>query len=58
MPNDSFFVHCHRELFQEQWKVLLDAQFVDAYEHGIVIKCCNNKQMVLSLDIYLLSGLP
>ncbi|KAG2740831.1 hypothetical protein P692DRAFT_20689050, partial [Suillus brevipes Sb2] len=33
--------HCHRELFQAQWRVLLDAEFLQAYEHGIVILCCD-----------------
>ncbi|KAG2055217.1 hypothetical protein BDR06DRAFT_982075 [Suillus hirtellus] len=33
--------HCHRELFQSQWRVLLDAEFLQAYEHGIVILCCD-----------------
>ncbi|KAG1765159.1 hypothetical protein EV702DRAFT_981687 [Suillus placidus] len=33
--------HCHRELFQAQWKVLLDDEFLEAYEHGIVILCCD-----------------
>ncbi|KAG2742745.1 hypothetical protein P692DRAFT_20879278 [Suillus brevipes Sb2] len=33
--------HCRRELFQEQWNVLLDDEFVEAYTHGIVIHCCD-----------------
>ncbi|KAG2105838.1 uncharacterized protein F5147DRAFT_775151 [Suillus discolor] len=33
--------HCHRDLFQAQWRVLLDDEFLEAYEHGIVILCCN-----------------
>jgi hypothetical protein len=33
--------HCHRDLFQAQWKVLLDDEFLEAYEHGIVILCCD-----------------
>ena len=40
-PSDSFFTHCHREAFHEQWKVLLDKEFLHAYEHRIVIKCCD-----------------
>ncbi|KAJ3524924.1 hypothetical protein NMY22_g10792 [Coprinellus aureogranulatus] len=31
--------HCHRELFHEQWKLLLDEDFIEAYRHGIVVKC-------------------
>ena len=40
-PSNAFFAHCHQELFHEQWKVLLDDEFVNAYEHGIIITCCN-----------------
>lgn len=35
------FTHCHRELFQAQWGVLLDDEFLEAYAHGIIIKCCD-----------------
>ncbi|KAG2339571.1 hypothetical protein BDR05DRAFT_891592, partial [Suillus weaverae] len=34
-------MHFHREMFQAQWKVLLDDKFLEAYEHGIVILCCD-----------------
>lgn len=30
--------HCKREVMQAVWRFLLDADFVHAYEHGIVIK--------------------
>ncbi|KAG1824024.1 hypothetical protein EV424DRAFT_1321096 [Suillus variegatus] len=33
--------HCHREFFHVQWKILLDDEFLEAYEHGIVICCCD-----------------
>ncbi|OJA16859.1 hypothetical protein AZE42_09971 [Rhizopogon vesiculosus] len=33
--------HCQHELFQAQWKVLLDDEFLEVYEHGIVILCCD-----------------
>lgn len=36
--------HCHRDLFQAQWKVLLDDEFLEAYEHGIVVLCCDGVQ--------------
>ena len=38
-PSDALLTHCHRELFHAQWRVLLDDEFLDAYEHGIVITC-------------------
>lgn len=34
-------MHCHRELFQAQWRILLDHEFLEAYEHGIIILCCD-----------------
>ncbi|KAF9237474.1 hypothetical protein BU15DRAFT_76018 [Melanogaster broomeanus] len=38
---DAFYTHCHRELFQAQWNMLLDDEFIEAYQHGIVITCCD-----------------
>ncbi|KAG2751908.1 hypothetical protein P692DRAFT_20725477, partial [Suillus brevipes Sb2] len=29
------------ELFQEQWNILLDDEFIDAYVYGIVVHCCD-----------------
>ncbi|KAH7923645.1 hypothetical protein BV22DRAFT_1015047 [Leucogyrophana mollusca] len=43
-PSDAFLTHCHRELFHEQWKVLLDDEFLEAYQHGIVVTCCDGIQ--------------
>ncbi|KAG2744407.1 hypothetical protein P692DRAFT_201656837, partial [Suillus brevipes Sb2] len=31
--------HCRRDLFHGCWNHLLDADFLQAYRHGIVIKC-------------------
>jgi hypothetical protein len=31
--------HCHREFFHEQWKVILDDDFIAAWRHGLVILC-------------------
>lgn len=33
--------HCCREIFHAQWDILLDAEFLEAYKHGIVIECCD-----------------
>ncbi|KAG6904676.1 hypothetical protein DXG01_008155, partial [Tephrocybe rancida] len=38
-PNKVFLAHCNREMYHAQWKIILDDEFLDAYEHGIVIKC-------------------
>ncbi|KAG2037991.1 hypothetical protein BDR03DRAFT_933797 [Suillus americanus] len=36
---DDLLTHCKRELFHAVWRILLDDEFVRAYENGIVIKC-------------------
>lgn len=33
--------HCQRELTHAQWKIILDDDFIDAYEHGLVVECCD-----------------
>jgi hypothetical protein len=43
-PNSAFMAHCHREIYHTQWAIILDDEFLEAYEHGIVIKCCNGIQ--------------
>ena len=37
--SDALLTHCHREFFHAQWCILLDGEFLEAYEHGIVITC-------------------
>ena len=31
--------HCKRELMQAIWVLLLDDRFMDAYQHGIIVRC-------------------
>ena len=38
-PNAVLETHCRRELYHAQLKVLLDPEFMYAYEHGIVFMC-------------------
>ncbi|KIM75847.1 hypothetical protein PILCRDRAFT_98847 [Piloderma croceum F 1598] len=40
-PSSPFMTHCHREFFHEQWKVLLDDAFIEAWKHSMVILCCD-----------------
>jgi len=40
MTNDCV-THCHREFFHKQWKILLDDEFLEAYEHDVIILCCD-----------------
>ncbi|KAG2045982.1 hypothetical protein BDR06DRAFT_852944, partial [Suillus hirtellus] len=39
----ALHTHCRRELFQACWNVLLDADFLHAYCHGIVLMCPDRK---------------
>ncbi|KAG2337754.1 hypothetical protein BDR05DRAFT_978379 [Suillus weaverae] len=33
--------HCHREVFQACWEILLDEDFCYTYQHGIILKCAD-----------------
>ncbi len=44
--------HCHREFFHAQWKEILDDEFLEAYEHGVVIECCDGKSRRFYLRIF------
>jgi hypothetical protein len=35
----DLMTHCRRELMHGVWKFLLDADFIHAYEYGMVVKC-------------------
>jgi hypothetical protein len=37
----EIYTHCKRELIHAIWELLLDEDFMHAYEHGIVI-CCGD----------------
>ncbi|KAJ7222643.1 hypothetical protein GGX14DRAFT_352730 [Mycena pura] len=38
-PPAEVLTHCRRELMHAIWHLLLDDEFLEAYEHGIVIEC-------------------
>ncbi|KAJ7616888.1 hypothetical protein B0H17DRAFT_965405 [Mycena rosella] len=38
-PSADVLTHCRRELMHAIWRLLLDDEFLEAYEHGIVIEC-------------------
>ena len=40
-PSSKFIAHCRRELLHAQWEIMLDDDFLEAYQHGIVFKCCD-----------------
>ena len=56
LPSDSLFTHCHRELFHAQWAELLDSEFVNAYEHGLVLTCADGIERRLYPHIFTYSA--
>ncbi|KAG2058248.1 hypothetical protein BDR06DRAFT_980505 [Suillus hirtellus] len=48
--------HCYHELFQAQWRVLLDPEFLEAYKRGIVILCCDGVKHRFYLQIFTYSA--
>ncbi len=38
-PTDDVLKFCRRELYQQIWHLLLDDDFINAYEHGFLVKC-------------------
>ncbi|KAG2343797.1 hypothetical protein BDR05DRAFT_975801 [Suillus weaverae] len=49
-------MHCHRQLFQAQWRVLLDHEFLEGYKHGIVILCCDGIACRFYLQVFTYSA--
>lgn len=39
--NQNLMTHCRRELLHAQWDIILDEEFIQAYRHGIIVKCCD-----------------
>ncbi len=37
--SSQVLTHLRRELFHASWHTLLDSEFIQAYEHGMVVKC-------------------
>ncbi|KAI0069257.1 hypothetical protein BV25DRAFT_1867060 [Artomyces pyxidatus] len=40
-PTDEVVTHCRRELMHAVLRMMLDDEFIHAYQHGIVIKCAD-----------------
>lgn len=36
--NPDLLTHCNREFAHAQWQLLLDEEFLHAYQHGIVVQ--------------------
>ncbi|KIJ62074.1 hypothetical protein HYDPIDRAFT_30625 [Hydnomerulius pinastri MD-312] len=56
LPGNTFFTHCHCELFHAQWQEVLDDDFVQAYEHGMALTCCDGIQWRLFSRIFIYSA--
>ncbi|KZT18728.1 hypothetical protein NEOLEDRAFT_1079423, partial [Neolentinus lepideus HHB14362 ss-1] len=48
--------HCRRELFQGAWKLILDDEFLAAYEHGIAVECVNGIEQQIYPRIFIYSA--
>ncbi|KAJ3546960.1 hypothetical protein NMY22_g1843 [Coprinellus aureogranulatus] len=44
LPTEALFAYCTRELFHQQWSVLLSPELVDAMRYGIVLRCPDGKE--------------
>lgn len=38
-PTPILITHCRRELFHAVWRLILDGEFLEAYEHGVLLSC-------------------
>ena len=55
-PSQAFMTFCHHELLHAQWKIILDDEFMEAWEHGIVVACCDRMKRRFYLRIFTHSG--
>ncbi|KJA19277.1 hypothetical protein HYPSUDRAFT_99107, partial [Hypholoma sublateritium FD-334 SS-4] len=55
-PSEALMTHCQREFLHAQWNKLLDDEFLEAYEHGVVIKCCDGVKRRFYLRIFAYSA--
>ncbi|KAH9916588.1 uncharacterized protein BXZ73DRAFT_105780 [Epithele typhae] len=54
--NAALLTHCRRELFHSAWSCLLDDEFLDAYQNGIVVECYDGVTRRLFPRIFTYSG--
>jgi hypothetical protein len=38
----AMLTHCCRQLMHAVWRLMLDDVFLEAYQHGIVLKCADS----------------
>ena len=39
-------------MYHAQWSIILDDEFLEAYEHGVVVEFCDSKQYHFYLRIF------
>ncbi|KZP19657.1 hypothetical protein FIBSPDRAFT_743483, partial [Athelia psychrophila] len=39
--SQKLLTHCSREMLHVQWEILLDNEFIQAYRHRIIVRCCD-----------------
>lgn len=44
IPYEHLLKYCKRQLFHQQWSILLDAEFLDAVKNGILVACPDGKE--------------
>jgi hypothetical protein len=37
----AVLTHCHREMMHQVWHLLLNDEFIEAYQHGMVLTCAD-----------------
>ena len=55
-PSSEVLTHCKRELMHALWLLLLDEEFMHAYEHGIVIECADGVKRLVFPRIFTYSA--
>jgi hypothetical protein len=47
LPSTALMTYLKRELMQRVWRILLGADLIHAYLHGIVIKCADGVERLV-----------
>ncbi|KAG9121530.1 hypothetical protein FRC07_002469 [Ceratobasidium sp. 392] len=52
----ALLAHCKREIFHNCWRILIDDDFIDAYGHGMVVKCSDGVERRLYPRVFTYSA--
>lgn len=53
---DKILTHCHWDLMHSVWDIILDDEFLHAYEYGIVVKCADGIERRIYPRIFMYSA--